>query len=236
MDSQPVRTEPAASNDDLLKEIRDDFSYFRDYWRENYEEAKVDLRFVSGDPWEPDERRDREDNNRPVLCPDELGQYVNATINNLRQNPLGIKIDPKGMGATDENAERRQAIIRNIEYDSIAQAAYTNAFSSAINCGFGFYRVTTKRVSKEKEVEPRIKIIGNPISVLMDPYAKEADYSDQKKCFVLDVMRKSDFARNYPKAQKRSFTGDDMQAAPDWFDGEGIVVAEYWRIDGYDED
>lgn len=227
-----------ASREDLLKEIREDYTYFRDFWRENYEEAKTDLRYVSGDPWEPNERRTREDNGRPVLCPDELEQYLNATINNLRQNPLGIKIEPKGNGATDEYAERRQAIIRNIEYDSVAQAAYTNAYSCAINCGFGFFRVTTRKINKgSDEVEPRIKIIGNPTSVLLDPNAKEADYSDMKRCFVIDVMRDSDFARSYPNAQKRSFSTDDLKIAPEWFDGgKNIVVAEYWRIDGYDAD
>lgn len=222
--------------DQLLREIREDYSYFRDFWRENYEEAKTDLQYVSGDPWPSKDRQLREDNGRPVLSPDELEQYLNAAINNLRQNPRGIKVEPKGGQATDENAERRQAIIRNIEYDSTAQAAYTNAYSGAINCGFGFFRVTTKRIGKEGEVEPRIKIIGNPMSVMMDPNAKEADFSDQKRCFVIDVLRKSDFGRLYPKAQKRSFTTDDLKTAPDWFEAENIVVAEYWRIDGYDED
>lgn len=238
MIAEPVRKPVGEDSDEgLLKQIRDDFSYFKQYWRENYAEAQTDLRYVSGDPWDATDRRNREDNGRPVLCPDELEQYLNATINNLRQNPLGIKIEPKGDGATDENAEQRQALIRNIENDSIAQAAYTNAYSCAINCGFGFYRVTTKRTKRgSDEVEPRIKIIGNPMSVLMDPNAKEADYSDQKKCFVMDILRKSDFKRQYPKAEHLDFTADDISIAADWFEVENVVVAEYWYIEGYDEE
>jgi hypothetical protein len=225
------------SDDALLKEIRDDFAYFKSYWRENYEEAKTDLQFVAGDPWDGDARQQREKNGRPVISPDEFSQYLNATINNLRQNPIGIKIEPKGDGADDKTAEMRQALIRNIENDSIAQAAYTNAYSNAINCGFGFFRVTTKRVKKgSDDVEPRIKIINNPLSVLMDPNAKEADFSDMKRCFVLDVMRKSDFKRQYPKAEHLDFSPDDIKLAPDWCEAENVVVAEYWRIDGYDED
>ena len=146
-------------DDELLTRIREDYTYFRDYWRENYDEAKIDLRFVSGDPWEPDERRAREDNSRPVLCPDELEQYLNATINNLRQNKRAIKVNPAGAGAENKDADRRSAIIKGIEYKSNAQAAYTNAFECAINCAFGFFRVTTKEIGKESEVEPRIKII-----------------------------------------------------------------------------
>ena len=222
----------------LLKDIREDFAYFRDYWRENYEEAKTDLRFVSGDPWEQDERREREDNKRPVVCPDELDQYLNQAINNLRQNQLAIKVEPAGEQAKDEDAERRSDIIRGIEYQSNAQSAYSNAYSSAINCGFGYFRITTKIVSKEKEVNPVIKIIPNPLSVYLDPNAKELDFSDQKRCFVLDLMRKSDFERKYPKAQSKGFTAQDFASADAsaWFDGKAVVVAEYWRVDDYDPD
>ena len=184
--------------DKLIREIREDYTYARDFWRENYQEAKTDLQFVGGDPWDTQTRRQREDNDRPVLSPDELSQYLNATINNLRQSPRSIKVTPAGEDAEDKNAEQRSAIIKGIEYKSNAQSAYTNAFECAINCGFGFFRVTTKKISKDGDVEPRIKIIENPLSVLMDPNAKEADYSDQKRCFVLDVIRQTDFERRYP--------------------------------------
>lgn len=236
MATEPQDDNPNETKDEkLLREIREDYSYFRDFWRENYEEAKTDLRFISGDPWEPNDRKLREDNGRPVLCPDELDQYLNQAINNVRQNPISIKIEPASEGAEDQDAVTRSAIISGIEYQSNAQSAYNNAFSCAINCGFGFFRITTQVTGKDGEQSPRIKILGNPLSVLLDPNAKELDFSDQKRCFLFDVMRKSDFGRRYPKAQKKSFTADDSTAAPGWFDGDNIVVAEYWRIDGYDE-
>lgn len=220
----------------LLREIREDFSYYRDYWREQQEEMKTDLRFVAGDPWESGERQAREDNHRPVLSPDELGQYLNAAINNLRQNKRAIKVNPASEGATNPDAEKRAAIISGIEYRSNAQQAYTNAFENALNCGLGFFRVSTRRVRNSKDIEPCIRIIENPLSVLPDPDAKEPDFSDQKRCFVIDTMRKSDFARKYPKAEKKSFEPADAALAPDWFHGENIMVAEYWRIDDYDAD
>lgn len=237
MDSQPVRASDAkdTGNDELLKDIREDFQYFRDFWSDNHDEWKTDLKFVSGDPWDADAREEREDNKRPVLSPDELGQYLNATINNLRQNKRAIKVIPKGSGANDKDAESRSAIIKGIEYKSNAQSAYTNAFENAINCGMGFFRVTTKVISKENEVTPWIKIIENPLSVLLDPNAKEADFCDQKRCFVMDVMRKRDFLKKYPSAEKRSFDAEDVKTAPNWFVAENILVAEYWRIDDYDD-
>lgn len=224
------------ADDALLDDIRKDFVYFRDYWREQHEEMKTDLRFVSGDPWDSQERQAREDNHRPVLCPDELGQYLNSAINNLRQNQRAIKVNPAGEGATDQIAEQRGAIISGIEYRSDAQQAYTNAFECALNCGLGFWRVSTKRLKGSKNVEPCIRIIDNPLSVLPDPDAKEPDFSDQKRCFIIDTIRQRDFERKYPKAQKRGFSAEEIALAPEWFFGENMTVAEYWRIDGYDED
>ena len=225
----------ASGDEDLLKDIQEDYQYYREYWRPNFEEAKIDLRFVSGDPWDADERANREDNSRPVLSPDEIGQYLNAAINNMRQNPRAIKISPTGEGANDEQADMRAAIIKAIEYSSNAQSAYTNAFECAINCGIGFFRVTTKFVRGSKDVEPQIKVIENPLSVLIDPNAKEADFSDQKRCFVMDIMRQRDFKSRFPKAQKTSFSSTDFEQAPDWLQGQNVLIAEYWRIDDYDE-
>lgn len=235
-ESEAVKPLRPAGHETLLTEIREDFSYFRDFWRENHAEWRTDLKFVAGDPWDADARAEREDNNRPVLSPDELGQYLNATINNLRQNKRAIKVNPTGSGATDQLATQRSAIIKGIEYKSNAQSAYTNAFENAINCGMGFFRVTTKIIRKgSADVTPWIKGIENPLSVLLDPNTKEADFSDQKRCFVIDVMRRRDFAKKYPKAEKKSFTADDSTLAPDWLTSENIMVAEYWRIDDYDE-
>jgi hypothetical protein len=44
-------------------------------------------------------------------------------------------------------------------------------------------------------------------------------------------MRKADFKRKYPTAQKTSFTADDQKFAPDWFPGDDIIVAEWWEIE-----
>ena len=222
------------TDETLLEDIRQDYSYFRDYWQENYKEAKTDLAFVAGDPWDPTTRRERESLDRPVVSPDELGQYLNSTINNLRQSPRSIKVTPSGDGSDDKTAQMRSSLIKGIEYKSNAQAAYTNAFESAINCGFGFFRVSTRRTGVGSEVEPCIRVIENPLSVLMDPNAKEADFSDMKRCFILDVMRQRDFGRAYPKAKKRDFTEADGLTAPGWVTQQNVLVAEYWRIDDYD--
>src|SRR6185437_1657425 len=150
----------------------------------------------------------------------------------LRQNKRAIKVSPKSEGATAQDAERRAAIIRGIEYKSNAQAAYTTAYEQCTSCGIGAFRIVTVYSSEDGfEQEPRIRRIPNQFTVLFDPDAKEADFSDQEKCFLLDTIRQTEFARRFPKAQKTSFSADDIAAAPDWFKGENLVIAEAWYVE-----
>ncbi|MGH9505241.1 MAG: hypothetical protein ACRD20_20500 [Terriglobales bacterium] len=209
----------------LLKQIREDFRYVREYWRDNYDEAEKDMDFVACKP--PTEFVD-DRKGRPTIWPDEISQYVKQANNNLRQNKRSVKISPRSEDATDQDAEHRQAYIRGIEYASKAQSIYATACEAAIECGFGFWRVTTVVTGPNGEQEPRLRRIPNQFTVYLDPDAREADFSDGCIAFVLDRLRKNVFARKYPDAKKRSFTGSDVEKAPDWFHGEDIIVAEYW--------
>ena len=92
---------PTQSGDEaLLLEIRDRYKYASEAWEEIRKERQKDLRYICGDPWEPEDRKARADAGRPVVNHDELNQYVNQAVNNLRQNKRGIKSSPAGMALT----------------------------------------------------------------------------------------------------------------------------------------
>lgn len=221
----------SAADEKLLKQIREDYRYCLDYWKENRDEMAIDMDYIAANFWTAQELQERE--GRPCLPPDELSQYVKQANNNLRQNKRAIKTLPRGEGATDEDAERRASIIRGVEYQSNGQSSYTRGFEASVESGMGFWRLTTERVKggKRGELQARIKSIPNQFTALPDPNAKEADFSDATIYFVTDILRKSEFGRKYPKAQKTSFTTDDHTMAPEWFDGENIIVAEYWHVE-----
>ena len=224
-DKEAVK-ETGTAEEKLLRQIREDFTYCKSYWRENYEEASKDMDCMAAIP--PKEFSD-DRSGRPCIWPDETSQYVKQANNNLRQNKRSISVSPRSEDATDKDAEHRQAYIYGIEYASKAQSVYATGHESATECGFGYWRITTKVTGPKGEQEPRLKRIPNWATVYMDPDAMESDFSDMSICFVLDRMRESVFQRKYPKAKKRSFTADDRQTAPDWLQGDDIVVAEYWN-------
>src|SRR5687767_8744975 len=114
-----------AENEKLLREIRENFAADSADWRKIREEGRKDIRCVAGDAWEPDAKAKRKNNNRLALTLDELGQYVNQVINDIRQNKRAIQVTANGNGSNDKQAQLRANRIRQIEYRSNAQEAYT---------------------------------------------------------------------------------------------------------------
>lgn len=227
MSEQTTDKQPANSDEELMKECREDFRYAKEYWRENHEQSEKDMQVVACIP-PPDFTADRK--GRPCIWPDETSQYVKQCNNNLRQNKRAAKISPRSEDATDKDAQHRQAYLRGIEYASKAQSIYTSAFESAVECAMGFWRVTLRITGPNGEQEPRLARIPNQFSAFPDPDAQEADFSDSNTYFVLcPPMRQKVFSARYPKAKKQSFTTEDQTVAPDWFGGDDITVAEWWK-------
>src|SRR6516162_9998809 len=135
-----------SSDEDLLLEIRDRYKYASEAWEEIRKERQKDLRYICGDPWEPEDRNARAAAGRPCVNHDELNQYVNQAVNNLRQNKRGVKVEPGGNGADGKSAELRQDLIRTVEYRSKAQQAYLRAAQDMLEGSYGFFRIGRKYV------------------------------------------------------------------------------------------
>lgn len=220
-----------ADNEALLTEIRDNFTYDSAQWAEIRDEAKIDIQYVAGNPWTEEEREERKQAGRPCLTLDELGQYSNQVINGLRQNPLAIKVIPKGLGANDKTAEMWGNIIRQVEYKSNAQSAYITAFENALQRGYGYFRINTEFESAESRNQVlTVRRIPNPDTVLFDWDCKEIDCSDADHCYVLDIIPKKLFTRRFPKATIVDFTSEHRESAKEWIRSDHIQVAEYWKV------
>lgn len=232
-DDKPARDESA--DEALLREIRENFDYACDQWREAREARKKDMRYLSGNPWEEEDKRARKDAGRPCLNHDELNQYCNQVVNSARQNKRGVKVEPGGDGATDKTAEFRQNLIRGIEYRSDATAAYLGAFQAEVEGSYGFCRISRRYVAPDSDdMEITVKSIPNPDSVVYDPDCKEPDWRDARWCFVLDPISREEFKRRWPKAKVQDFTSEHMRVAKGWIQERTVLTAEYWRLETSD--
>jgi len=223
----------ATKRDDekLLTEIRERYDYAFAQWGPIRDEGKTDMRYVAGDPWDPADRKAREAAGRPCLSLDELNQYFNQVINDVRANPRAMKFAPTGRGATDQTAEFYSNKAREIEYRSKGQIVYTTAFQNAVERGYGFCRVNTRYVSDTSfDQELWLEMIANPDSVLLDPDAIMPDSSDMGYGFVVESRNKSEFTRAFPHAKITDFGREVSALAPKWIQGEKILISEYWTF------
>jgi hypothetical protein len=230
-DLDDVASSTPKADQPILQELRERHRYALDRWKETQEQRAIDMRYISGDPWDAKDRKAREDNGRPCLNHDELNQYINQSVNNIRQNPRGVKVEPGGNGASDKTAELEQGLMRRIEYQSHAVQITSSAFQDMVEGSYGWCRVGRRFLKGSFNQEIIVSPIANPDSVIPDPDVKEPDWSDQKYCFVLDPMSRKEFKRRWKKAKITDFSPEMMRQVPDWIQEESVLVCEYWRVE-----
>jgi hypothetical protein len=223
--------------DTLIQEIRDNRRYATDEWQDTREEARKDKLCVAGKPWDaldPEALKARRETKRPFLALDELGQYINQTVNDVRANPRGIKFAPTGNGANDKGAEFYQNHTREIEYRSHARVGYSTAFEAAVTSGTGWIRIRTKRehirtFNQDLFIEP----VVNADQVLADPNAVWPDSRDLKYLYYLEPWTRADFKRKFPRAKVSDASTEWSKVAPQWVRTDIVNVGEYWRIETF---
>jgi hypothetical protein len=214
--------------DALIQEIRDRFEYAKAAWQDIRTEGAKDMRFVAGDPWDQADKDQRKD--RPTVAPEEMGQYFNQVVNNLRANPRGMRFTPRGNGASPEGARFYQNKARETEYRSHAKIAYIAAAENAIQRSYGFVRVNTRYASsRSANQEIWIEDLPDPDVVLPDPDAKRPDSSDMQFCFVLNWTEQAELKRRRSDLTVTNFDALAVDV-PAWIQGTKILQAEYWTI------
>lgn len=220
-------------DEQILKEARRRFIDVQEAEREIRQEAEMDLRFLSGEQWDPVVQHERKLANRPCLTFNRLPTYVQQVSNQARQNKPSVKVHPVDSAADVDTAKVNQGIIRHIEYDSNADTAYDTALQYAASCGVGYFRFTTEYCDEDSfDLTIKCVRVEDPMSVYMDPYAKEPDGSDAMYGFVVDKMSCDEFEERWGKEDDEhggDFWGE--LAEEGWLGDDGVRVAEYWRVE-----
>lgn len=214
----------------IIQEMRERYTAALDAESENREQALDDLKFLAGDQWPDQIRREREADGRPCLQINKLPQFVDQLVGSQRQNRPGIKIRPVDDDADPDTAEMMTGMIRNIENVSDAEIAYDLAFEHAVTCGFGYFRLATEYAGEDTfDQEILIKPITNNFAVHFDISAKnKITMEDAQWCLITHKINKDKFQELYPDQEPTSYESDDND---EWVDGDEIVLAEYFVVE-----
>jgi len=217
---------------EIVKEGKERYKIATEGWRDIYDKAASDLKFVydiDSGQWPEKTRTQREKDGRPVITVNKLQKFVRQLRGDLQQNRPRIKVIPVDDKADVNMAELYNGLIRQIEYLSSASIAYDTAYMHAISCSIGFFRLATRRLDNSWDQEIFIKRILNPFSVKYDPSAVEFVLEDANWCFIEELIPKKDFCRQYPKAEVQDFGGNETLFG-DWLYQDKVRIAEYfWK-------
>jgi hypothetical protein len=86
------------------------------------------------------------------------------------------------------------------------------------------------------DMDIQIKRVSNPFAIYGDPNSRLADSSDWDVAFVTDRLKKEQFERDYPDAEKVDWDASAWSgvANTDWINEDGVLVAEWWTREHYD--
>jgi hypothetical protein len=221
------------TDDELIAEARERLELCINADDGDRAEALEDLKFKKGDQWDEQSVRQRELDGRPCLTNNNIPAIIHQVVNDVRQNEQSIHVHPVSEGADKEVAEVIEGLIRHIEYDSGADAAYDTALDSAASIGFGFFRLVTEYCDPTSfNQDMKIKRVRNPFTVYLDPSHQEPDGSDAEFGIVTSKEPKREFERLYPRKDPTidyiaKGTGDDQN----WLGEDFVRICEYYKCE-----
>lgn len=221
-------------DDEIIQEAKDRYTRCESFEANFRTLFTADIKFCNADSdnmfqWPGELRQSRARDARPTLTINKTRQHALMVQNEIKENLPAVKISPTGGKASYESAQVYAGVVRHIEYNSNAAAAYANAMTYQVQGGIGYWRVTTGYAHEDSfDQEIFIKTVKDPLSVYIDCDCVESDGSDAKYNFVFEDMTPADFKRKYPKevdaASNVSFGGGGK-----WCNKDNIRVAEYMR-------
>lgn len=217
----------------LLVRIRERCSLMIEGDRENRNDAKADIRFVSkpGEQWDDTVKKAR--NGRPCYEFDKLSIKAQRVINEMRANRPAGKV--RAVEDSDKpTATVREGLCRNIANVSDLDTICDYAGVYQTEGGMGAWRVTTEYVKNAlRKQRIRAEAIPNPFCLYWDPASTDPLKRDAADWCLLDNLSNAEYKSKYKDAKKVSFEEGECTANAEWDNKEQVRVCEYWYKEPY---
>lgn len=226
-DEKPEDGKESSSGSFSVQDALTMYEEHKNYWAENYTQARIDLKMAAGDfaahygdGWDAKYTAPT----GAMVVDNELPQYIHQVTNDIRQNVPSIKVLPVADGDI-ETGKIYSGLFRAIEDHSHADEVCDTAAEYAVSCSIGFMRIDHDYIDdKSDEQEIIFKTIPDPLSVWLDPASVEFDGRDANSAILLEPINKKDFERLYKGKSFVSFTdpkGEDNKT-------DTINIAEFF--------
>ena len=221
------------SVEEFLKEAREEFQLDLDADKDNRENGIEDAEFVAIDPWDPKDRKLREEAGRPCIVVNTLPQFIGQVVGDRRMNRASIRAVPQESGDKDL-AEIRSGIIRSIEAKCKAERVYDAALEDQVTSSIGNFRIVMDWADNSVfDQDIFIRQIGNPWAVVWDRMALDPTGRDAERCFVQDIIPRKAYEERWGEIDGdiSGLTSDESSFyKAGWVDESSVRVTEYWQM------
>ena len=168
--------QPAVTDEEVHQECDGRLRIAMEAESDNRQKGVEALAFRDGSQWPDDLYSQRKIDKRPSLTINHTNTFCRRVCNNMRQQRPRIKVHPVGDGAEIQEAQVIEGVIRHIENTSNADIAYDIGGESAVNIGWGYWRILGDYID-EKSFEQELKIasIRNTFTGLYRPCGERPD-------------------------------------------------------------
>jgi portal protein len=234
-----ARRKQSKSDEEIVREAQERFDRALEYQADAHRHYIADMQFANGDDyngyqWSDDVSGARRQQKRPALTVNKTRVHCLQVINDARQNPVQVRVNPVGGEATYEAAQIYEGIIRHIEYVSNAQSAYANATYCQVMGGIGYWRVLLDYVHDESfDQDIYIRRIADPTQVYMDPDIQQADGSDARWAFLFYELSRDEFEEEYGDDEDDEENLNNAALTTSGArhtDDKHVQLAEYYRV------
>lgn len=219
------------SQEDFLKDMREEHSLDMEFDRQNRDEAVDDKQFAAGEQWDPDVLTHRK--GLPCLTINTVPQFIAQLVGDWRQERNAVKVVPSEDGDVDV-ASIRGDLIRAIEMQSRADRVYDSAFESVCQCGDGAFRIAVEYAKDSVfDQDLFVRPIDDALSVVWDRMSVDPTGRDARHCFVDDTLPIKEFRRKFGEEADSGGMTDTYRGelrATGWLTEQEARVTEYWRL------
>jgi hypothetical protein len=218
----------AKSNDELLNTMRKDFHAAVSAEQDLRNRGKKSFDFFAGEQWSEEDKRVRDEENRPYFVFDKLSKFVYQLSGDMRQNMPESKTIPV-QGAGFDEAQIMNEMLKYIDRESDAEDAKQMAALSQLNSGMGFWWYTVEDSKFEpNSKEIRVKRVSNRFTIYLDQRSNTYTYEDGRFAFISEMLPKKEFKEQYPSAKPIDFETALGDYDLDWHEDGKVRIAIYF--------
>lgn len=220
---------------EIIKVAKERFLDSEKVWGDYLQKQQDLYRFTAGEQWTYVARQNFENNGFTAITSNRLPTFLRQITNELRKNTPSIQIDPKDDGTVD-TAVVLDDLIRNIQDESRADIAYTEAAEHAATVGIGYIRVRNEYESNYS-MEQRLVIepIFDSTTVMLDPNHKGICGEDSEYAFITTLLSHDEYQRNWGNSKlAEALQAKAISWSPanrTWVTNDQVMIAEYYYKD-----